>query len=95
MAKDCKVIDRYNYQGPLHLNEPSNYAYLFNGYFLLCANYGHIDRDCEVFDGYNHCHQNPRSKFAGSQDWFHDDFVRREYVLGTWLAIARIRRYGK
>jgi len=40
-----------------------------------------MDRDCEFFDRYNNYLQNPRSKFEGSQDRFHDDFAIREYVL--------------
>ena len=67
---------------PPNKNEKySKYVRLFNGYFFLCANYGHIAKDSEVFDRYNHYMQNPRNKFAGSRDRFHDDFVRREYVL--------------
>ncbi len=66
MARDCKFVDKYNYQGPLHLNEPFRYTHLFNGYLFLCANYGNLARDCEVFDRYNHDLQNPRSKFARS-----------------------------
>ena len=68
MARDCKVVDRYNYQGPLHMNEPFMYAHLFNGYCFLCANFGHMARDCEVSSRYNYYRQNPRSKFAGSRD---------------------------
>ena len=71
----------YNHQGTSHLNEPFKYTHLFNGYLLLCANYGHMARECEVFDRYNHYLQNPRSKFEGSRDMFHDDFFIREYML--------------
>lgn len=66
MSKNCKVIDKYNYQGPLHPNEPFGCTHLFNGYYFLCANYGHMARDCEFFDMYNNYLQNPRCKFAGS-----------------------------
>ena len=95
MAKDCKVTDKYNYQGPLHPNEPFRYAHLFNGYCFLCANYEHMARDCEVFDKYNHYLQNPRSKFVGSRDKFHDDFVKREYMLdGPNIECFKFHNYG-
>ena len=95
MAKDCKVIDRYNCQGPLHLNEPFRYTYLFNSYSFLCANNGHMARDCEVFDRYKHYLQKPGRKFPGSRDRFHDDFFRREYVLdGPNIECFKCHNYG-
>ena len=59
----------------------SRYVRLFNGYCFLCAKYGHMARDYEFFDRNDHYLQNPRSKFAGSRDRFHDDFFKREYML--------------
>ena len=54
-----------------------------------------MDRDCEVFDRYNHYLQNPTRNFAGSRDRFHDDFVRREYVLdGPNIECFKCHNYG-
>ena len=39
---------------PKKNEKSSRYVCLFNGYFFLCAKYGHMARDCEVFDKYNH-----------------------------------------
>jgi len=95
MAKDCKFIDMYNYQGPSHPNEPFTYAHLFNGYCFLCANYGHMARDYEVFDRCNRYLQNPRSNFTRSRDRFHDDFLRRECVLdGLNIECFKHHKYG-
>lgn len=77
MARDCKVVDMYNYQRPTPLNESSRYTRSFNGYCFLCNNYGDMARDCEVFGRYHYHLQSPRSMCAGSRDRFHDGFVSR------------------
>jgi len=81
---------------PPKKNEKSSRSVgLFNGYYFLCANYGHMARDCEVFDKYNHYLQNPRSLFAGPWDGFHDDFVIREYMLdGPNIEFFKCHNYG-
>jgi len=51
---------------PKKNEKSSRYVHLFNGYYFLCANYGHMARDCEFFDRYNHYLESPRNKFGGS-----------------------------
>ena len=95
MAKDCKFVDRDNYQRPPPLNGLYMYRRSFDGYCFLCANYGHMAMDCKVFDRQNRYMQNPRSKFTRSRDEFHDDFVRREYVLdGSNIECFKFHNYG-
>ena len=80
---------------PKKEEKSSRHVRLFNGYFFLSANYGHMARDREVFDRYNHYLQNPRSKFARSQDRFHADFFKREYVLdGPNIECFKCHNYG-
>lgn len=61
-------------------NNSPRYINLSNGYYFLCTNYGHMAMDCEVFDRYNYHLQIPRSKFAGSQNKFHENFLSKRYM---------------
>lgn len=78
-----KEKDQHRTVPPSRMNMSSRYLSTSNCYSFSCSYYGHMARDCRMYDkcDYERRYQNPRSKFARSRDKFQDYFARKKYVI--------------